>query len=173
MAGDVAGIVDAAGEDGAAEGGVFEAVNPAGEACDGALGRCFGFVLGGGGEHVDVAEVVGRGVEGVAAVDDDLHLCTHLIIIYRSGPADDVGIVHLLDDAAHIVLHDTDVAAFAAVEVFGTVLLGAGKAALAEADVEGADGDLLDLVARLLRTTDELVGEGVGVAVVARACGDY
>ena len=71
--------------------------------------------------------MVARCVKWIATVDYHLHLGAHLVIIDRCGPADYVGVVHFLDDFAHVVILDNAYsAALAAVEFFGAILCCAG-----------------------------------------------
>ena len=86
--------------------GLAVTVDPALQTALGAL-RHELLVLGSRGQQIDVAELVILGVHRVHAVDEGLHLATHLVVIDRRGPADHIGVQNAVHDGGHIILDDT------------------------------------------------------------------
>ena len=127
-----------------------EAVNPSLQTALGTLGDVR-LILEGGGQKVDVAEAIVLRVHGVHAVDESLHLTTHLVVVDGGGPADNVGVQDALHDGRHIVLEDA-----------GTRLL-AREAADAELDILATQRDELHLMAGGFSAASKLLRQSMAV----------
>lgn len=114
-------------------------------------------IVGGGGEEIDVAEVVFRGEEGIHPVEEGLQLAGDAVVVNGGGEYDDVGGLHFFGDGPGVVGDDA-AARFLA-----------GEAARAEGDALAFQGDLLHGVARFTRPGRKGSGEAFGIAALTEA----